>query len=76
MKQQPQFDIDLDKHYNATVVIACHECGHEIRQHLKSLTPDTPLRCACGTDLTMDTTSVEQAHRRATEIKEAYRLRA
>lgn len=76
MKQQPQFDIDLDKHYNATVVIACHECGRETRQHLKTLSPDTKLHCQCGADLTMDMTAVSLAQRRASEIKEAYRLRA
>lgn len=72
--KQPQFDIDLDKHYNATVVIACHTCGHEVRQHLKSLTPETKLRCSCGTDLSMTQTAVAQAQRRATEIKSSYRL--
>jgi len=72
--KQPQFDIDLDKHYNATVVIACHACGRETRQHLKSLTPDTTLHCSCGADLSMTQSAVAQAQRRVTEIKASYRL--
>ena len=35
--KQPRFDLDLDKHCNATVVIACGNCGSETRQHLRSL---------------------------------------
>ena len=73
MKQQ-RFDIDLDKHYNATVVVACEECGHEIRHHLKSLHPDSVLRCHCGAHVSMSPLTVHQAERRVSEIKQSYRI--
>jgi len=72
--KQPSFDIDLDKHYNATVVIACVSCGHENRHHLKSLSPDQDLRCQCGSDISMNSTTVLAAQRRVTELKQAYRI--
>lgn len=74
MKQQPRFDLDIDKHYNATVVIACTTCGHETRQHLKSLPPDRPVRCACGADISMSNTELMQAERLASELKQSYRI--
>ncbi|KZE34291.1 hypothetical protein EV683_10279 [Crenobacter luteus] len=74
MKPTPQFDIDLDKHYNATVVIACTECGHETRHHLKSLQPGSPMRCKCGADISMTDSAVALAQRRVAEIKQSYRL--
>ncbi|AXE35559.1 hypothetical protein [Chromobacterium phragmitis] len=73
MKQQ-RFDIDLDKHYNATVVIACEECGRETRQHLKALLPDQALRCSCGADITMATPDIQRAERQADAIRQSYRI--
>ncbi|OWY41131.1 hypothetical protein CEK28_00905 [Xenophilus sp. AP218F] len=73
MKQQ-RFDIDLDKHYNATVVIACEECGRETRQHLKSIIPDTPLTCRCGADLSMGRSEVQRAEQKANAIRQSYRV--
>ncbi|AXK38719.1 hypothetical protein [Crenobacter cavernae] len=74
MKPTPQFDIDLDKHYNATVVIACTECGHETRHNLKTLQPSGALQCQCGADISMDDSAVAQAFRRVGEIKQSYGL--
>ncbi|BAK75044.1 hypothetical protein NH8B_0195 [Pseudogulbenkiania sp. NH8B] len=76
MKQQPSFDIDLDKHYNPTVVIACTQCGHETRQHLDTLAPDqaAALRCDCGADISLDSTALDKAHRLAADIKQSYRI--
>ncbi|MBE9609796.1 hypothetical protein [Chitinilyticum piscinae] len=42
-------DVNIDKHLNATLVVECPECGHEITHHLKTLTPDSILPCTCGT---------------------------
>lgn len=70
----PSFDIDLDKHYNATVVIACVACGHESRHHLKSLSPDQRLRCQCGSDISMTPTAMQAAQRRVSALKQAYRI--
>jgi DNA-directed RNA polymerase subunit RPC12/RpoP len=70
----PSFDIDLDKHYNATVVIACMQCGHENRHHLKALSPDHTLRCQCGSDISMNSTAMLAAQRRVSELKQAYRI--
>ncbi|NWK77542.1 hypothetical protein [Aquitalea sp. LB_tupeE] len=72
--KHPSFDIDLDKHYNATVVIACVECGHENRHHLKSLSPDHSLRCQCGSDISMTHTAMQAAQRRVSALKQAYRI--
>jgi RNase P subunit RPR2 len=73
MKQQ-RIDIDLDKHYNATVVIACEECGHETRMHLKSLAPDAVLACQCGADISLSPIAIQKAEQKATAIKESYRI--
>ncbi len=75
MKQQPRFDIDLDKHYNATLVVACDECGHETRLHLKNLTPDRAHRCQCGSTIAMSPGALLQAERQVNAIKAAYRVR-
>ncbi|HJV05985.1 MAG TPA: hypothetical protein VJ642_01540 [Chromobacteriaceae bacterium] len=69
---QPRFDIDLDKRYNATVVIACHQCGHEHRHHLRSLSPDHALRCQCGSDISLTPGALLQAQRRVSELKQSY----
>lgn len=73
MKQQ-RFDIDLDKHYNATVVIACEDCGRETRMHLKTLLPDHALRCACGADISMGGPDIQKAERQADAIRQSYRI--
>ncbi|WP_293759734.1 hypothetical protein [uncultured Aquitalea sp.] len=70
----PRFDIDLDKHYNATVVIACVDCGHESRHHLKTLSPDHSLRCKCGSDISLTATGIMAAQRRVSELKQSYRV--
>lgn len=70
----PPFDIDLDKHYNATVVIACQQCGHETRQHLDSLAPDATLNCPCGTDISLRAAGLQAARQQADRIKTAYRV--
>lgn len=72
MKQQPRFDIDLDKHYKATVVIACDACGHESRVDLKSLSPDVPIRCRCGTHIGMTPHAIVRAQQRVDQIKQSY----
>ncbi|TDR80403.1 hypothetical protein [Paludibacterium purpuratum] len=72
MKQSPRFDIDLDKHYNATVVIACDTCGHESRVDLKVLSPDVPVRCKCGTQIGMTPHAILKAQERVSQIKQAY----
>jgi len=74
MKYMPSFDIDLDKHYNATVVIACEECGHESRHHLKTLDPEQHLLCSCGADITMGVQAIQQAQQRAEQIRTSYRV--
>ncbi|MFC3626551.1 hypothetical protein ACFOKJ_10510 [Vogesella amnigena] len=73
MMKSPRFDIDLDKHYNATVVIAC-DCGHEVRHHLASLHPDKPLRCHCGADISMPAAALDLAQRRTEALKASYRV--
>jgi len=72
MKYMPSFDIDLDKHYNATVVIACEKCGHESRHHLKTLAPDQHLQCQCGADITLGDEALMQAQQRVTELRTSY----
>ncbi|MEQ6291100.1 hypothetical protein ACFPAG_10845 [Vogesella sp. GCM10023246] len=73
MIKSPRFDIDLDKHYNATVVIAC-DCGHETRHHLASLHPDKQLHCACGADISMPAAALDLAQRRTDALKASYRV--
>ncbi|WP_434631038.1 hypothetical protein [Chromobacterium sp. CV08] len=73
MKQQ-RFDIDLDKHYNATVVIACEECGKETRQHLRTILPDQSLRCSCGADISLAAPDIQRAERQADAIRQSYRI--
>ncbi|GGY09476.1 hypothetical protein [Paludibacterium paludis] len=75
MKQQPRFDIDLDKHYNATLVIACSDCGRETRLHMKTLIPDRSVHCQCGSPIAMSPGAMLQAERRVDAIKAAYRVR-
>ncbi|WP_028454881.1 hypothetical protein [Chitinilyticum litopenaei] len=41
-------DLNIDKHHNATLVVECPACKHELTHHLKSLTPDHILPCTCG----------------------------
>lgn len=72
--KMPRFDIDLDKHYKATVVIDCPDCGRETRQHLASLGPDQPLNCQCGADISMSAIAVQQAQQKAESIRSAYRV--
>lgn len=36
-------DLNLDKHLDATLVIECAVCGHEITHHFRSLEPDSVL---------------------------------
>jgi len=74
MKQQPRFDIDLDRHYNATVVIACDDCGHESRLNLKALSPDAAIRCRCGATIAMTPLAISKARQRVDLIKQAYRV--
>jgi RNase P subunit RPR2 len=74
MKQPPRFDIDLDKHYNATVVIACNECGHESRLDLKSMTPDKAVRCLCGAHIDLTPGAIMKAQQRVNQIKQAYHV--
>lgn len=70
------FDLDLDKHLNATLVVACTACGHEMRRHLKSTAPDTVLRCDCGHEATMTTQHLLAAQRRLASIKSAHQVAA
>lgn len=72
MKQQPRFDIDLDKHYNATVIIECDDCGHESRVDLKALSPDRTISCRCGSRMGMTPSAIIKAQQRVTQIKRAY----
>lgn len=72
MKQQPRFDIDLDKHYNATLVIACHDCGSESRVGLKAVSPDQAIRCRCGTQLGMTPQAILQAQQRVSQLRQSY----
>jgi len=74
MKQQPRFDIDLDKHYNATVVIACDDCGHERRLDLKALSPDVAVRCRCGAHMAFTPHAIIKAQQRVDRIKQEYRV--
>jgi RNase P subunit RPR2 len=74
MKQMPSFDIDLDKHYNATVVIACEKCGRENRHHLKTLAPDQHIHCSCGADITLGAQAILLAQQRAQDVRSSYRV--
>jgi DNA-directed RNA polymerase subunit RPC12/RpoP len=74
MKQQPRFDIDLDRHYNATLVVACNDCGHENRLNLKALSPDAAVRCRCGSPIVMTAHAMIKARARVDQIKQAYRV--
>lgn len=74
--KQPAFDLDLDKHLNATLVVACDQCGHEIRHHLKSLAPDSVLACGCGAHYAVTQQYLARAQRRLDDIKSAYRVAA
>lgn len=74
--KSPRFDIDLDKHYKATVVIACPACGHENRHHLASLQPDSTLACMCGSDISLTAYGLQSAHDKAAAIKAAYHINA
>lgn len=70
----PRFDIDLDKHYKATMVIACPRCNRETRQHLASLKPDHALTCQCGHDIVIDAGIQQAAQQKASAIKSAYHV--
>lgn len=72
----PAFDLDIDKHNNATLVVACSECGHEQRRHLKSLNPDAVLRCDCGHEIQISASALQEAQRRHQAIKSAFQLAA
>ncbi|WP_054285191.1 hypothetical protein [Gulbenkiania mobilis] len=71
--KQPRFDLDLDKHCNATVVIACGSCGSETRQHLRSLQPDHTLRCRCGADISLGAGALHRAQQQVAHLRVAYR---
>ncbi|MDF0604534.1 hypothetical protein HZU77_002570 [Neisseriaceae bacterium TC5R-5] len=70
----PAFDIDLDKHYKATMVMVCEQCGHEVRQHLQSLHPDAELSCECGSHISVSPLILQQAAQRVQQIKQSYHL--
>lgn len=74
--KSPRFDIDLDKHYKATVVIECPACGHENRHHLSSLQPDSALACTCGHDISLGAQGLQSALDKAAAIKAAYHINA
>ena len=74
MMKTPQFDIDLDKHYRATVVVACDDCGRESRHHLDSLRPDRTINCHCGADLGITHHTIAAAQQKAQAIKTAYHV--
>ena len=72
--KQMAFDLDFDKHFNASLVIACDQCGKETSRHLKSLAPDTVVRCSCGTDIEITSRHILAATERQRQIKSSYRL--
>ncbi|MFO1380522.1 MAG: hypothetical protein U1F63_09160 [Chitinivorax sp.] len=72
--KQMAFDLDFDKHYNASLVIACDQCGKETSKHLRSLVPDTVLRCSCGSDMQITSQQLSAAEKRQQQIKSSYRL--
>mgnify|MGYP002133339748 CR=1 FL=1 len=46
MDKSLHLDLNLDKHLDATLVIECPVCGHEITHHFRSLEPDSVLVCS------------------------------
>lgn len=72
--KQMAFDLDFDKHYNASLVIACDQCGKETSKHLRSLAPDTVLRCSCGSDMQITSRHLSAAEKRQQQIKSSYRI--
>ncbi len=72
--KQMAFDLDFDKHYNASLVLACEHCGKETSKHLRSLAPDTVLRCSCGCDMQITSHQLTAANQRQRQIKAAYRI--
>lgn len=73
---QLAFDLDIDKHHNATLVIACGDCGHEMKQHLRAMRPESSLRCPCGSETHITTHDLLSAQKRLKAIKTAYQLAA
>lgn len=75
--KQAAYDLDFDKHMNATLVVACGECGHETRKRLKGLAPDHHFRCSeCGHHIVIPHQHLEWAQQRTEAIKAAYHVAA
>lgn len=73
MKPQPSFDIDFDKHNNATLRIVCASCGHENAHPLKTLTPDDDIFCSkCNANITLDLEAITLAQQQADAIRRDY----
>ena len=52
----------------------CEHCGKETSKHLRSLAPDTVLRCSCGCDMQITSHQLTAANQRQRQIKAAYRI--
>lgn len=72
--KQMAFDLDFDKHFNASLVVACEHCGKETTKALRSLAPDTVLRCSCGSDIQITSRHLIAADQRQRQIKSSYRI--
>lgn len=54
-------DLNIDKHNNATLIVECPDCGHEVTHHLKTLTTDSMLPCPCGTQIGLSQQDLNRA---------------
>lgn len=75
--KQAAYDLDFDKHNNATLVVACGTCGHETRKHLKGLEPDHSFDCGCcGESIVIGQQNLIWAQRRTDTIRASYGIGA
>ena len=72
--KQMSFDLDFDKDFNAGLVVACDHRGKETTKSLRSLAPDTVLRCSCGSDIQITSRHLIAADQRQRQIKSSYRI--
>ena len=46
--KDPKIDLDMDKNFNATLLITCGSCSRKTKVPLKQATPNKKIKCSCG----------------------------
>lgn len=48
--KEPKLDIDLDKNFNATLILQCRECNRKNKLPMSQASPSKIIKCGCGVE--------------------------